>query len=99
MKKLLLFCVLFVGVTILYSCAQNKRDTAVNEKTVFGMLPDGREVYQYTLTNKSGVTLKIINYGAIVTSWTVPDRNGKLEDVVTGYDSLQGYIDGSSYFR
>ena len=98
MKKLLLFCVLFVGVTILYSCVQNKRDTAVNEKTVFGMLPDGREVYQYTLTNKSGVTLKVINFGAIVTSLNVPDRNGKLEDVVTGYDSLQGYIDGSSYF-
>ena len=98
MKKLLLFCVLFAGVTIFYSCAQNKKDTAVNEKSLFGNLPDGREVYQYTLTNKSGVTLKVINFGAIVTSLNVPDRNGKLEDVVLGYDSVQGYMDGSSYF-
>jgi aldose 1-epimerase len=98
MKKLSLFCVLFAGMTILYSCAQNKKDTAVNEKTVFGKLPDGREVYQYTLTNKSGATVKVINFGAIVTSLTVLDRKGKLEDVVTGYDSLQGYMDGSSYF-
>ena len=98
MKKLLLVCVLFVGVNSLYSYAQNKKDTAVNEKTVFGKLPDGRDVYQYTLTNKSGVTLKVINFGAIVTSLNVPDRNGKLEDVVLGYDSVQGYMDGSSYF-
>jgi len=66
--------------------------------TVFGTLPDGREVHQYTLENRSGVTAQIINYGATVTSLKVPDRNGKMEDVVLGYDSLQGYIDGTAYF-
>jgi len=98
MKKLLLLCVVFVGVNISYSCAQIKKDTAVNEKSLFGNLPDGREVYQYTLTNKSGATVKVINFGAVVTSLTVPDRNGKFEDVVSGYDSLHGYITGQSYF-
>ena len=81
-----------------YSYTINKKDTAVNEKTLFGKLPNGQEVFQYTLTNKSGATMKVINYGAIVTSLTIPDRNGKYEDVVLGYDSLQGYIHGSSYF-
>ena len=100
MKKLLLllFCVLFTGVSILFSYALNKKDPAVNEKKVFGKLPDGREVYQYTLMNKSGAILKVINFGAIVTSLTVPDRNGKYDDVVLGYDSLQEYIKGQSYF-
>lgn len=66
--------------------------------TVFGRLPDGREVHQYTLQNRSGVTAQIIDYGATVTSLKVPDRNGKIEDVVLGYDSLQGYVEGTAYF-
>jgi aldose 1-epimerase len=98
MKKLLLVCVLFVGVNSLYSYAQNKKDTAVNEKSLFGKLPDGREVFQYTLTNKSGASVKVINFGAIVTSLIVPDRHGKFDDVVLGYDTLQGYVHGQSYF-
>lgn len=68
------------------------------EKTLYGKLPDGREVNQYTLMNKSGATIKIINFGAIVTSLSVADRNGKYEDIVLGYDSLQGYLIGESYF-
>lgn len=67
-------------------------------KTIFGTLPDGREVPQYTLTNQSGVSVRIISYGATVTSLRVPDRNGNIEDVVLGYDSVQGYIDGTAYF-
>jgi len=65
--------------------------------TVFGKLPDRREVHQYTLTNKAGMVAQIIDYGATVTSLLVPDRNGKIEDIVLGYDSLQGYVDGTAY--
>jgi len=68
------------------------------EKTLYGKLSDGREVYQYTLTNKSGPTLKVINYGAIVTSLTIPDRNGKFGDVILGYDSLRAYVDDKCFF-
>jgi aldose 1-epimerase len=68
------------------------------EKKFFGKLPDGREVFQYTLANQSGVTVQIINYGATITSLRVPDRNGVISDIVLGYDSLQGYIDGTAYF-
>jgi aldose 1-epimerase len=70
----------------------------VIEKTLYGKLPDGREVNQYILKNTSGATMKVISFGAIVTSLTVPDRNGKYEDIVLGYDSLQGYINDKSYF-
>ena len=68
------------------------------EKTLFGTLLDGREVYQYTLKNTAGSSVKIINYGAIVTSIMVPDRNDKLENVVLNYDSLQGYVNDRCYF-
>jgi aldose 1-epimerase len=67
-------------------------------KTVFDKLPDGREVSQYTLKNSAGVTAQVINYGATVRSLSVPDRNGKMADVVLGYDSVQGYMDGTAYF-
>ncbi len=67
-------------------------------KAVFGRLADGREVHEYTLVNRSGVTARILTYGAVIRSLTVPDRGGKMEDVVLGYDSLQGYLDDRSYF-
>ena len=56
--------------------------------TLFGTLPDGREVYSFTLRNKNGMTVSAINYGGIITSICVPDKSGKIEDVVLGYDSL-----------
>jgi aldose 1-epimerase len=68
------------------------------EKTLFGKLSDGREVFRYSLKNDSGMRVDIINYGAIVTNLYVKDRNGNLADVVLGYDSLQGYINDKSYF-
>jgi len=67
------------------------------EKTIYGKLPDGREVFQYTLKNAAGVEVKIINYGAIVTSIKVPDRDGKLADIVLGYDSLSGYLGDNAF--
>lgn len=68
------------------------------EKKIFGTLPTGEQVYSYTLKNKNGMEISIINYGATVVSLTAPDRNGKFEDVVLGYDSLEGYINDKSYF-
>lgn len=61
-------------------------------------LIDGKPVKLYTLKNVSGLILKVTNYGAIITQLHVPDRNGKLADVVLGFDSLDGYIAGHPYF-
>jgi len=66
--------------------------------TVFGKLPDGREVHKFTLANNAGITMQVIEYGATITVLSVSNRNGKIEDVVLGYDSLQEYIDGTFYF-
>ena len=53
---------------------------------------DGSQVELYTLKNKNGLEATITNYGGIVVSLTVPDKNGKLGDVVLGYETLNDYI-------
>jgi aldose 1-epimerase len=59
---------------------------------------DGKEVWLFTFENSSGMKASITNYGAIVVTLLVPDRNGKLEDVVLGYDKVEGYLEDSPYF-
>ena len=64
----------------------------------YGRMPDGSPVEQYTLTNANGLFLTVINYGAIITEVHVPDRDGKLGDVVLGFDHLGDYLTKSPYF-
>jgi len=64
----------------------------------YGKLADGTEVESFTLTNASGASVTAITYGGILTSIKVPDRNGKLDDVVLGHDSLEDYLKDGSYF-
>jgi len=67
-------------------------------KSSFGTSPDCKDVDIYTITNSHGLRMKVMTYGATVISLEVPDRKGKLTDVVLGYDSLSGYIRNSPYF-
>ncbi|WP_447957123.1 aldose epimerase family protein [Vreelandella sp. EE7] len=62
------------------------------EKATFGQLPDGREVASYLLTNANGVELKVITYGGTIVSLKVPDSAGDFDDVVLGFDSIDGYL-------
>jgi len=64
----------------------------------FGQTGDGKTVEIVTLTNTHGMRARIMTYGASLQSLLVPDRRGKLADVVLGYDSLQGYLDRRQYF-
>src|SRR3989339_32265 len=91
---------LFVLVNLLLISCKNKETKTEMEvkKESFGKTADGQNVDIYTLTNKNGMTVKIINYGATVVSLTAPDRNGKYEDVVLGYDNIEGYEADKSYF-
>lgn len=67
-------------------------------KAVFGKTADGKEVDLYTLTNAHGMTAKITNYGGIVTELLVPDKDGKAENVVLGFDNLKDYLAGHPFF-
>jgi hypothetical protein len=68
------------------------------ERVPFGTAPDGTPVDLFRLTNCHGLVAAITNYGGIVVSLLVPDRQGKLGDVVLGYDTLAGYLAKSPYF-
>jgi len=60
-------------------------------KSEFGKLPDGTVIESYTLYNIHGASATIITYGATLTQLFVPDKNGKLGDVVLGFDKLESY--------
>src|SRR6476660_5906763 len=66
-------------------------------KAPFGTA-DGQSVDLYTLRNVHGVEAKITNYGGILVSLKVPDRNGKFDDVVLGFNDLDTYLKGHPYF-
>lgn len=66
------------------------------EKQDFGIHEDG-PVNKYTLSNKLGMEVSILNYGGIIQSIRVPDRDGHLDDIVLGFDSLEGYMQDQPY--
>src|ERR1035438_5478269 len=67
-------------------------------RKLYGKMPDGAEVYLYTLSNANGMQAGIITYGGTVVSLTAPDRNGKYADVVLGMDDLAGYMKATAFF-
>jgi aldose 1-epimerase len=67
------------------------------KKEAFGTTSDGRPVDLYTLSNSAGTEMRVTNYGGIIVSLRIADRNGKLADVVLGHNKLKGYFDNSPY--
>ena len=92
MKTLLIVALAFA------SACTSQRSAPQVSRAPFGQLPDGRGVELFTLTNRHGIELRAMTYGAIITSIRTPDRDGTLADIVLGFDSLGGYLAGSPYF-
>ena len=68
---------------------------ATVSKEVFGKTRGGKRVDLFTLTNKQGLCAKITNYGTIITELRVPDRQGRLGNIVLGFDNLRQYLGGN----
>jgi aldose 1-epimerase len=64
----------------------------------FGRLPDRTQVDGYTIRNARGTSMHVINYGAIITSLRTRDAQGRFDDIVLGFDDLDGYLKESPYF-
>jgi len=64
----------------------------------FGLLPGGVAVDAYLLTTPQGLQMRVLTYGAVIASLTLPDRHGAMDDVVLGHDDLAGYLHASPYF-
>lgn len=62
-------------------------------KKIFDHFSDNSEIYVYRITNNSGAYVEILNYGGILRSLVVPDRNGKMADVLIGFDNISAYIE------
>lgn len=67
-------------------------------KAPFGKTSDGHPVDIYTLRNRGGMEARIMTYGGIVVSLKTPDKSGKFDDIVLGYDHLEAYIKRSPFF-
>jgi aldose 1-epimerase len=88
-------------VATLYSVPLYAWDTPIRmlsiEKKPFGMA-DQKPVTLYTLTNAEGNSVQMIDYGAIIVSIQVPDRQGNKVNVTAGFDSIDGYLQRHPYF-
>lgn len=85
--KLLIPLYLIMSLTALSHVSGGTASVVLTE---FGEF-DGQPVTLYTMTNENGMVAKITNYGAVVVSLLVPDRDGKLEDVVLGFEDFEAY--------
>jgi aldose 1-epimerase len=83
-----------VGV---FDCPLGAEAKSTMKKEPFGKTEAGEPVDLYTLTNKGGMDATITNFGGIVVSLKAPDRNGQMEDVVLGYDKLDGYLTNKAF--
>ncbi len=98
-SSLIVGLVAAVAAAGLFGCSTSSVRTLPKiERHTFGKLPDGTPVEAFTLKNSKGVEATILNYGGLVVSLKVPDKNGKLGDVVLGYDTVDGYLKESPYF-
>ena len=74
----------FLFLVVLATACTNRAATSRITTDFYGITREGDTVTQYTLTNASGAHIKVIDYGCRVTNIIVPDREGKMADVVLG---------------
>ena len=88
--------ILALCALVVLSCGLVAEGKGTVVKSDFGSV-EGRKVELYTLTNSRGAEARIITYGGAVVSLKVPDRHGRMGDVVLGYDDVEGYLRQTSY--
>jgi aldose 1-epimerase len=67
------------------------------DTTLFGRISNKEDAQLFTLQNSRGITVKLTNYGGAIISILIPDRKGKVEDIVLGFESLEGYLGEHPY--
>jgi len=94
-RRCLLLCVLFATLVTLPQSLFAKPKIV---KHPYGKTPDGQSADLFLLTNDKHMEVSITNYGGVIVSIRVPDRSGKLADVVLGYDTVAEYAAGKAHF-
>ncbi|NLV31107.1 MAG: galactose mutarotase [Acidobacteria bacterium] len=97
MVRSLVLCFALFPLLSAAGCAPDKEEEGSVTTNTFGRLADGRAVKSYLLENPSGVLVEVLDYGAVIRRIVAPDREGKMADVVLGYDTVEGYERGGGY--
>ena len=98
------FVLIIISFFFLGNCKNPKNDNKMRKnkvsitKSFYGKTKDNKKVDLYSFKNENGMQVDIINYGGIITSLKVPDKNGETEDIVLGYNKLEDYINENHYF-
>lgn len=97
-RRLLLPLAIVASMGVASQMAVTGESSTRIKREPFGTMPDQRQVDLYSLTNQSGMEVRIMTYGGAIVSLRVPDRAGRIGDVVLGYDRLDGYLENNPYF-
>ncbi|NWB85857.1 aldose epimerase family protein [Pseudomonas gingeri] len=87
-----------IGLSLVMTSLCAQANGLSSEHNPFGKTNDGTAVEQYVLRNSHGVQATVITYGGVLQSLKVPDKHGKFDDVVLGFDTVQGYQGGTAFF-
>jgi len=86
----------FTSLIFFLSCAEGTSSSPI-QKEEFGKTAGGETVNLYTIKNANGLEIKVSELGATLVSLKVPDREGNIEDIILGFDNLEGYINDNSF--
>jgi len=98
------FILIIISFFFLGNCKNPKNNNKMRKnkvsitKSFYGITKDNTKVNLYSFKTENGMQVDIINYGGIITSLKVPDKNGETEDIVLGYNKLEDYINENPYF-
>ena len=98
------FVLIIISFFFLGNCKNPKNDNKMRKnkvsitKSFYGKTKDNKKIDLYSFKNENGMQVDIINYGGIITSLKVPDKNGETENIVLGYNKLEDYINENPYF-
>ena len=92
-----LLIILTAGFSLQQILAMNNKEIERMEVKRFGLLDDGRTVKVYTLKNKIGNNIEILDLGGIIKSINVADHNGEFSDIALGFNNPQQYLTDSPY--
>ena len=90
--------IILMTITLCFSCHKNQTGIKLINRHSFEKVIHGQKVDLFTLKNKNGLITQITNYGGRVVNLWVPDRNGNFEDIVLGYETVEGYLHSNEIY-
>ena len=87
----------FFTLLFLISCTNNNSVSKLSMSD-FGNMPNGEIIKKFKISNANGISVEVINYGAIITNLFVPDSSGSIKDIVLGFNDFNSYYQNNPYF-